>query len=154
VLFRQLYSTISAHYAYCGRYTNKSKTWLSRNNFTHLSDLDAFYADPTGAGLLTPKSEGFEYLLNASGACQAQQFLVVYVHSVVAHHSRRQAVRSTWGNVTRWSTPGAAVTLRFVLGRPANNTDHQQRALVDDEQAKHGDLVGSHKQHHAIAQGV
>ena len=105
-----------------------------------LNDLEAFFADPTRDGLPSPKSERLEYLLNAPGACQAHQFLVVYVHSAVAHHGRRQAVRSTWGNVTRWSTPGAAVTLRFVLGRPANDSDHQQRALVD-EQAKHGDLV-------------
>ena len=105
-----------------------------------LSDLEAFYNDPTAAGLRTPKSERMEYLLNTPDGCQPQQFLVVYVHSAVEHHSRRQAVRSTWGNVSRWSTPGAAVTLRFVLGRPANDSDHQQRALVV-EQAKHGDLV-------------
>ena len=105
-----------------------------------IRDLEEFYKDPTAARLQPPYPERMEYLLNAPGACHAQQFLVVYVHSAAAHHSRRQAVRSTWGNVTRWSTPGAAVTLCFVLGRPANESDRQQRALVD-EQAKRGDLV-------------
>ena len=117
------------------------KTWLSGDDAASLSDLEAFYKHPTAARFqLRSKSERMEYLLNAPAACQRHQFLFVYVHSAVEHHSRRQAVRLTWGNVTRWSTPDAGVSLRFVLGRPGNDSDHQQRALVD-EQARHGDLV-------------
>ena len=42
----------------------------------------------------------------------------------------------------RWSRNGTRVTVRFVLGRPANDSGsgHRQSALVK-EQAKHGDLV-------------
>ena len=81
-----------------------------------------------------------EYVLPTPLPCQPHQFLVIYVHTAPGHHGRRQAVRSTWGNVTRWSTSSAPITLRFVLGRPSSDSDHQQRALAD-EQAKHGDLV-------------
>jgi len=49
-------------------------------------------------------------------------------------------VRSTWGNVTRWSTVNDPVTLRFVLGRPTNDVRYLQRALAM-EQAEYGDLV-------------
>jgi len=106
-----------------------------------LNDLETFYKDPTSAGQQAPKpADHIEYLLQTPNPCQLHQFLVIYVHTAPAHHSRRQAVRSTWGNVSRWSSGSAPVTLRFVLGRPVNDSDHQQRALVD-EQAKHGDLV-------------
>jgi len=41
-----------------------------------------------------------------------------------------------------WSRNGTLVTVRFMLGRPANDSasGHRQRALVE-EQADHGDLV-------------
>jgi len=83
-----------------------------------LNDLEAFYNDPTAANFRVPNSERMEYLLKAPAACQPNQFLVIYVHSAARHHRRRHLVRTTWGNVTWWSTAGAAVTLRFVLGRP------------------------------------
>jgi len=105
-----------------------------------LNDLEAFYRDPTAAGPQASKFERLEYLLETPAPCQRHQFLVVYVHSAPEHHGRRQVVRSTWGNVSRWTTDSAVVTLRFVLGRPASDGDHQQRALVD-EQTTHGDLV-------------
>ena len=105
-----------------------------------LNVLEAFYNDPTAVNFQVAKSERMEYLLKAPAACQPQQFLVIYVHSAAGHHRRRQVVRTTWGNVTRWSTASDGVSLRFVLGRPANESDHQRRALVD-EQAIHGDLV-------------
>jgi len=113
--------------------------FLSRED-SPLNDLEAFYNDPSSAAQQSPTPGRMEYLLPTPASCQRHQFLVIYVHTAPAHHSRRQAVRSTWGNVTRWSCRSAPVTLRFVLGRPANDSDHQQRALVD-EQAKHGDLV-------------
>jgi len=112
----------------------------SEDDLRPLNDLEAFYNDPMAANFRVPNSERMEYLLKAPAACQPHQFLVIYVHSAAGHHGRRQVVRTTWGNVTRWSTAGAAVTLRFVLGRPANESDHQRRALVD-EQVIHGDLV-------------
>ena len=42
----------------------------------------------------------------------------------------------------RWSRNGTGVTVRFMVGRPANDSGsgHRQRALVK-EQADHGDLV-------------
>jgi len=112
----------------------------SNNHSSPLNELEAFYNNPTSAGQQAPKSERMEYLLQTPVPCQPHQFLVIYVHTAPGYHSRRQMVRSTWGNVSRWSTDSSAVTLRFVLGRAANDSDHQQRALVD-EQAKHGDLV-------------
>lgn len=116
-------------------------SWHGRRDDTFpLNDLEAFYNDPTAAVQRTARPERLKYMLQTPAACQPHQYLVIYVHTAPGHHSRRQAVRSTWGNATRWSTASMPVTLRFVLGRPANDSDHQQRALVD-EQAKHGDLV-------------
>ena len=74
--------------------------------------------------------------------CQPHQFLIIYVHTALAHFNRRQAVRYTWGNVARWSTVNDPVTLRFVLGRPANDSLHQQlQVALANEQAAYGDLV-------------
>jgi len=105
-----------------------------------LNNLEAFYNDPETAGHQWLKSERMQYMLETPVPCQIRQFLVIYVHTAPAHHSRRQAVRSTWGNLTRWSTASAPITLRFVMGRPANDNGHQRRALVE-EQATYGDLV-------------
>ena len=113
---------------------------MHRDDAMPLNDLEAFYNDPTVINFRAPKSERMEYLLKAPVGCQPQQFLIIYVQSAVGHHRRRQVVRSTWGNVGRWSKTSAAVTLRFVLGRPANDSDHQQRALAK-EQAINGDLI-------------
>jgi len=115
--------------------------FLSSDKESPLSDLEAFYNDPSSVDQQSPTSGRMEYLLPTPAPCQPDQFLIIYVHTAPAHHIRRQAIRSTWGNATRWTSRGTPVTLRFVLGRPvANDDDHQQRALVD-EQAKHGDLV-------------
>ena len=108
-----------------------------------LNDLEAFYNNPSVAAdhrQSPPKSERMNYLLPMPAPCQPHQFLIIYVHTALAHLSRRQAVRYTWGNVTRWSTVNDPVTLRFVLGRPYKRMRHQQRALAS-EQAEHGDLV-------------
>ena len=105
-----------------------------------LNDLEVFYEDPTASQQAPKPAEHIEYVLQTPDRCRYHQFLVIYVHTAPGHHSRRQAVRSTWGNVSRWSSLSAPVMLRFVMGRPMNDSDHQQRALVD-EQAKHGDLI-------------
>ena len=117
-------------------------SWISGLFFepSPLSDLEAFYNDPTAAGQQSPKPDRMDYILPTAAPCQPGQFLVIYVHTAPAHHSRRLAVRSTWGNVTRWSTANSPVTLRFVMGRPASDNDHLQRALAD-EQTIHADLV-------------
>ena len=81
-----------------------------------------------------------KYLLPLPAPCQPHQFLIIYVHTAVGHHRRREAVRSTWGNVDRWSTVNDPVTLRFVLGRPANGNRYLKRALAM-EQEEYGDLV-------------
>jgi len=86
-----------------------------------LNDLEAFYNNPSvaaaAAGGQSSESERMNYVLAMPAPCQRQhQFLVIYVHTAPAHHARRQAVRSTWGNVSRWSklsAPGA-ITLRFI----------------------------------------
>ena len=44
-----------------------------------------------------------EYGIPKPKPCPMNQFIVVCVHSATEHQSRRQVVRSTWGNVTRWS---------------------------------------------------
>jgi len=74
-----------------------------------LSDLEAFYANTSSAAAAAARqpseSDRMKYVLEATAPCPSQQqFLVIYVHSAPGHLSRRQAVRSKWGNVSRWST--------------------------------------------------
>lgn len=126
--------------AFCVDVYSPTSSLSLNDSTTPLNDLEAFYNDPTAANSQVSTPERMDYLLRAPVACQPQQFLIIYVHSAVGHHGLRQVVRSTWGNVSRWSTTSAPVTLLFVLGRPANDSDHQQRALAE-EQAINGDLV-------------
>jgi len=114
-----------------------------RDDASALNDLEAFYNDPSAVAdhrQSPPQPERMKYLLPMPAPCQPHQYLIIYVHTAPGHHSRRKAVRSTWGNVTRWSTVSDPVTLRFVLGRSTNDGLHQQRALAR-EQAEYGDLV-------------
>jgi len=64
-----------------------------------LNDLEIFYDDPQGAGKQCLKSEWIQNLLETPVPCQCHQFLVIYVHTAPGYLSRRQGVRSTWGQL-------------------------------------------------------
>jgi len=81
------------------------------------------------------------YLLRAPADCDDHPFLVIYVHSAPQHRGRRRIVRSTWGNVTRWTSATAGVKLRFIMGRSGNSSYDVQRRALAVEQAEFGDLV-------------
>ena len=117
-----------------------------------LNDLESFFTNPSSSArrhsqlydpLVTPDSRRrMDYVLAPPAtSCHPSQFLVIYVHSAPSHHDRRQTVRSTWGNVTRWSTASDPVSLWFILGRPSNDSDDLQQAALASEQAQHQDLV-------------
>jgi len=133
---------ITAGYFCCITRSGIGSSLLS-DDVSPLNDLEAFYKDPSVVAddwQWPPLTDRMKYLLPMPAPCQPRQYLIIYVHTAPEHLSRRQAVRSTWGNVTRWSTVSDPVTLRFMLGRPVNDRRRQQRALVN-EQAEHGDLV-------------
>ena len=122
-----------------------------------LNDLESFYINPfsprhsqlsVNPSLSASHSvdetsfaRGMSYILPTPAPCPSSQFLVIYVHSAPSHHARRQTVRSTWGNVSRWSTPSDPVTLRFILGRPTNDSADLVQTALASEQAQHQDLV-------------
>jgi len=49
------------------------------------------------------KVQQMAYVMGKPSPCPENQFLVMCVHTAPDHRSRRQVVRSTWGNATRWS---------------------------------------------------
>ena len=80
---------------------------IVKNVFRYLAspvnDLAAIFGELTTRVGQVDKLEEMAYLLGKPNPCQTNQFLVICVHSAPEHHNRRQAVRSTWGNVTHWS---------------------------------------------------
>ena len=80
---------------------------IVKNVFRYLAspvnDLAAIFGELTTRVGQVDKLEEMAYLLGKPNPCQTNQFLVICVHSAPEYHNRRQAVRSTWGNVTHWS---------------------------------------------------
>ena len=74
--------------------------------------------------------------------CEADVFLVVYVHSSTTHHQRRALIRQTWGNVSQYDEP---IRVIFITGIAPDNsyTTENAAAIFQEEIRTYGDIIQS-----------
>lgn len=83
----------------------------------------------------------FQFLLNQKDVCKDQDvLLLLFVKSSLENVSRRQAIRSTWGNETYARHElGVVVKVVFAMGVHKDNGFLQKD--LHEEHANHGDLI-------------
>lgn len=120
---------------------NKNKTFAEIVEVCRQLDVDRrnyFRRRPTKVNVFDRS-----IVLSADGACDAETYLVVIVHSLHSYRSRRDAIRRTWGGAARNRTwPGETlnrnVRVVFIFGRSA---DAAAEADLRKESATFGDVV-------------
>ena len=150
--------------------TNGSGTYSSTNSTgTWSTDLKSGKENPTNTSLqptadkgwLTTGGDGgddilsksqkivnphpFRYIINTRLLCDNDGddvFLLIYVHTAVDHHKRRNIIRQTWGDVKQYNV---SVRLVFFLGSPPNISSKESRTeaqnLLHFEADQYGDIV-------------
>ncbi|XP_036606188.1 beta-1,3-galactosyltransferase 2-like [Trichosurus vulpecula] len=86
--------------------------------------------------------QSYPFLINHPDKCESPgdaPFLLMLVMTQPQDTGIRQAIRQTWGNETL--VPGVVIRRLFVLGLPQPLFAQELRALLEEEDREHGDLL-------------
>ena len=129
-------------------FMNSTRSTIDANTLRNLKyNAAARKEDHTNAGVQQKivNPHPFRYIINTRRLCDNDGddvFLLIYVHTAIDHHKRRNVIRQTWGDVTLYDV---RVRVVFFLGSPPDITSKENRTeaqnLLHFEADEYGDIV-------------
>ena len=93
------------------------------------------FVKPIPAKDIFVNPHNFKYIINEPNLCKTKVDIIIFVHSATGRFTKRNLIRSTWGNVSKFQ--GWNIRTVFMLGRSKNVSQD----LILDESKKFHDII-------------